>query len=466
MVEAARYDAIIVGSGPSGSVWARELTAAGLRCLVLEAGRFLDRETYPDKQVDSGTQLFWSGGLEPNTDATVAMLRPKVVGGGSVVNQALLDRFHGDAFPSWHEESGIAWFTDEHMAPWYDHVEASLALEAVPLEYANRSAELFRHGCEAKAYGFKQLRRAQRDCRFGDGNDCITCLSGCRVDSKQAMHVTFLHEALEAGAHVLSEFEVERIWETGSGAFILGRTADGQLAKFAADRVVLAAGAVGNSRILLRSGFGDRLPVGERFFCHPQRMYFGIFDEPVRAHAGAFQAYASDDGRFRSHGFKLENVYAPPADIAMLVPGIGDAHQQVMSKYDHIACVEVAIRDTNPGTIRVMPDGALRLEKRLNREDRARLARGTRAVKEILTAAGARRVVEGDPNIGLHLMGGCTIGTDPARSVVGPDFRVHGCKAIHIADSSIFPNAPGINPALTIMALAARAASEVTGGVA
>ncbi len=464
MTDSSRYDAIIVGSGPSGSVFAQRLTAAGLKCLMLEAGRFLDRTSYPTRQVDSGTQLFWSGGIELNKDATVAMLRPKVVGGGSIVNQALLDRFHDDAFPSWAAQSGIEWFTDEDMAPWYDAVEAHLALEMIPMEYSNRSAQLFADGCKKQGHQIKHLRRAQRDCRFADGNDCIMCLSGCRVDSKQGMNVSFLHEALEAGLEMLSEFQVERVWETAQGSYVMGRGADGQVAKFSADHIVLAGGAVGNSRMLIQSGYGDRLPVGQNFFCHPQRMYFGLFDEPVGAHKGAFQAYASGDANFRAQGFKLENVFAPPADIAMLVPGIGKAHHEVMQQYDHMACVEVAIRDTHPGTIRLNADGTVHLDKPLNREDRTRLDRGTRVVKELLEAAGAARVVEGDPNIGLHLMGGCNIGTDPARSVVGPDFLVHGSRAIHIADSSIFPNAPGINPALTIMALAARAAATITEG--
>jgi choline dehydrogenase-like flavoprotein len=63
--------------------------------------------------------------------------------------------------------------------------------------------------------------------------------------------------------------------------------------------------------------------------------------------------------------------------------------------------------------------------------------------------------------IGLHLMGCCAMGTDAKKSVVGPDFRVHGMKNIWAADSSIFPNAPGINPSLTIMALSKKAAATM-----
>jgi choline dehydrogenase-like flavoprotein len=65
-------------------------------------------------------------------------------------------------------------------------------------------------------------------------------------------------------------------------------------------------------------------------------------------------------------------------------------------------------------------------------------------------------------SFGLHLMGGCTMGIDPKTSVVSPEFNVHGMKNLYICDSSIFPNAPGINPSLTIMALANKLSTELT----
>jgi choline dehydrogenase-like flavoprotein len=74
---------------------------------------------------------------------------------------------------------------------------------------------------------------------------------------------------------------------------------------------------------------------------------------------------------------------------------------------------------------------------------------------------GARETIHGSMGIGLHLMGGCGMGTDPARTVVNPEFRLHGFKNIYCADSSIFPNAPGINPSLTIMALSKKAAAQL-----
>ena len=62
-------------------------------------------------------------------------------------------------------------------------------------------------------------------------------------------------------------------------------------------------------------------------------------------------------------------------------------------------------------------------------------------------------------------MGGCNMGTDPQRSVTSPEFRLHGFRNVYTADSSIFPNAPGINPSFTIMALSVKAGDQILADV-
>ncbi len=133
---------------------------------------------------------------------------------------------------------------------------------------------------------------------------------------------------------------------------------------------------------------------------------------------------------------------------------------ELMRKITRYACIEVAVRDTNPGRIRLSGGRAL-VEKNLNAEDNKRKNAGLDAVEKIFKSTGARRIIPGNIGIGLHLMGGCAIGKASSGSVIGPDFRLHGSKQIFAADSSIFPDAPGINPSLTIMALSLRGAQEV-----
>ena len=462
-----RHDVIIIGGGVSGLAWARDLALAGMQPLVLEAGNRYDRNSYPRTELDGSAQLYWGGGVELTTDAAIGILRPKVVGGGSIVNQALVDRFDDIALDDWRADSGVDWFTTGDMDEWYARAEGSVAINTVPEEYRNRNAEIFAEGFRRNGYVCAPLRRAQSDCHFEDGNSCVECLTGCRIDSKQSTAITALPTAEAAGATLEAQVEVLRITERADHVEVTGRyTVDsprsGQTAVWRAGRVVLASGAIGNSRLLLASGYQDKLPaLGTEFYTHPQYMNFGVFDEPVNAHRGPLQNYKSADPGFRRQGFKLENVYAGPASIAMLMPGYGRAHMAKMRSMPYFGCIEVCVRDTFPGRIRLGRSGNAIVEKRLNAEDRRRRTAGMAAIRSIFTSMGAREIIEGDVGIGLHLMGGCRIGTDPATSVVDPEFTVHGSSRIHAADSSIFPHAPGINPSLTVSALTIKAAAHL-----
>jgi choline dehydrogenase-like flavoprotein len=456
------YDAVIVGAGVSGSIIAEQLVTAGLRCVMLEAGADFSTATYPRTEVDSTSQLYWGGGLELTRDARIGLLRPKVVGGGSVVNQALVDRFDDDALDSWRERSGVDFFSPQGLAPLYERVERQISITRVPEEHANGNAEVFRRGFAHNGYRCAPLLRGQRDCRFADGNCCVECLMGCRIESKQSMPVTTLRRARAAGLEVEAEVEVRTVEHAPDGAIAHGVGRDGTPATWRGRRLILAAGAIGNSRLLLASKFEARLPaLGHNFYTHPQYMTLGVYDAPINAHRGPLQSYKSDDPTFRRGGFKLENIFAPPVAIAMLLPGFGAEHQRRMRQITHFACVEVAVRDTEPGRVTLGKRGTPVIDKPLNDEDRRRRDRGLAAIRNIFLSTGARDIIDGNVAIGLHLMGGCNMGTDPATSVTGPDFRLHGFANCYAADSSIFPNAPGINPSFTIMALASKAAEQI-----
>ncbi|MGH7788560.1 MAG: FAD-dependent oxidoreductase [Candidatus Binatia bacterium] len=457
------YDAVIVGAGVAGSFIANRLVQAGLKCVMLEAGQDFERTTYPRREVDANSQLYWGGGIELTADASIGLLRPKVVGGGSVVNQALVDRFDDSAFDSWREASGVDFLTRAALDPWYDRAAAQICTEQVSEEFANGNAAVFRDGFAANGYRCAPLTRAQRDCRFADGNCCIECLAGCRIESKQSMPVTLLRRARAAGLELVPEFEARRVEHTPGEVAVSGSTRGAQ-ATLRGKILVLAAGAIGNTRLLLASDLERRLPaLGHNFYTHPQYMTLGVYDRPINAHRGPLQSYKSDDPIFRRGGFKLENVFAPPVAIAMLLPGFGATHLRRMKQITHFACIEVAVRDTNPGRIRVDKRGLPVVEKRLNDEDGRRRERGLAAIRNIFHATGATEIIEGNIAIGLHLMGGCNLGVDPTRSVTSPEFRLHGFDNIYAADSSVFPNAPGINPSFTIMALASQAGDTILG---
>ncbi|MCZ7666689.1 MAG: GMC family oxidoreductase [Chloroflexi bacterium] len=132
-----------------------------------------------------------------------------------------------------------------------------------------------------------------------------------------------------------------------------------------------------------------------------------------------------------------------------------------MRQYRHLTCAEVAVRDENAGEIQIDKKGRLVIKKVLTDQDRRRMKDGTDVLKEVLAATNPRQVIESPLYFGLHLMGGCRMGLDPATSVVEPDYKLRGFDNVYVCDSSLFPNAPGINPALTIMALAQRLSEQL-----
>jgi choline dehydrogenase-like flavoprotein len=255
--------------------------------------------------------------------------------------------------------------------------------------------------------------------------------------------------------------------------------------------VVLAGGAIGTPALLLRSGLGGP-NAGRRLFLHPVPAVFARYPDPIRMWSGVPQSVVSDafarlDG---AYGFRLE---VPP-----VLPGIAAAgeawrsaeqHRATMSEIDHYAAFIPIVRDREPGLVHVDRAGAALVAYGVRGADAAMCVRAIVETTKVHLAAGAREVrtlhtrplaIEpgGDlrafaaavarrgvaPNsVGMfsaHQMG--TAGMGAARDrVADPDGAVRGIHGLHVADASAFPNASGVNPMLTVMALARRNARRM-----
>ncbi len=452
------YDFIIIGSGAAGGVLSYYLTKSGADVLMLEAGKHYTPDTFPDNELDANAQLMWNGGTDMSTDASTIFLRGKAVGGGTIVNQCLLDRFDDVAYDDWRTVSDIDFLNSKTMERHYDEVESHIDLYHLQKKDWNRNAEIYTEGFDKLGLEWAPLRRGQNKC---DGNDCIVCLGGCPRSSKQSTFETFIPKALKQGLTLISEFEAGEVIHGNSFVTVHGKK-NGKSQSFYGAKCVVACGAIGSTQLLLNSGLQNRLPaLGDNFFCHPQWMSIGFFNEIVDSHKGSFQSVKSSDPRFRQWGFKLENVFAGPVAVAMLRPGYGFEHQNFMKRYRNMACIEVSVRDQDPGSIRLNNKGRLVIKKPLSEGDRQRANRGNELIRNLFEAQGAYEVMTSPLQIGLHLMGGCNIGQNEATSVVNEAFQVHGLPNLYVADSGIFPNAPGINPSLSIMALAHRASESM-----
>jgi choline dehydrogenase-like flavoprotein len=476
-------DVAIVGSGAGGAVTAAILAEAGLDVVVLEAGPYMDRRTYPDEPLAALAALYRDGGL------TIAEGRPAIptpvgraVGGTTVINSGTCFRAPEDVLARWATQHGIEWAAD--LDREYEAAEEMLDVRPVDPERMGRNGQLLREGAEALGVRHEPLHRNAGRCY-----QCSSCPAGCRLDAKRAMHVSYLPRAVAAGARVRANVEARRIVFEGGMATGLDCAArgNGRARPFelrARRGVVLAGGAFGTPELLVRSGF--RSPsgqLGRNLRIHPACWVGARFAEEVRGWDGVMQSYAVSE--WESLGILLEATFTPLAFGAQWLPGTGVEHAERVLAYDHIASTGVHLSDTSAGRVGLTRDGSLRITYRLTDGDAARLVFGIARAAELLYAAGALEVypqIAGMPTIpksgiadletsppaagalrleAFHPMGTARIDADPAAGVVGADGAVHGAEALYVADGSLLPSSIGVNPMMTIIAMASRVARQL-----
>jgi len=482
-------DVAVVGSGAGGAVAAAVLAEAGLDVVVLEAGRYLDRDNYPEEPVAALRALYRDGGL------TVCEGRPAIptpvgraVGGTTVINSGTCLRAPGDVLASWVAEHGVEWASD--LDEEYEAAERVLAVAPVDPDRMGRNGQLLRGGAEALGARHEPLRRNAGRCV-----QCSSCPQGCRLDAKRAMHVSYLPRAVAAGARVRAGVEVRRIELRGRRAHALeclasdaDPEANGRPPRRLTVRprhgIVLAGGAFGTPELLLRSGF--RSPggqVGRNLRIHPACWVGARFDEEVRGWDGVMQSYAVTE--WEPQGLLLEATFTPLAFGAQWLPGTGLEHARRVLAYDHVASTGVHLSDRSSGRVRLTGDGSLRLTYKLLRDDARRLAFGIARAAELFYAAGAVEVypqISSVPTLGradihrlessppptpalrleaFHPMGTARIDADPRRGAVAPDGSLHGADGAWVADGSLLPSSIGVNPMMTIIAMASKVAKGI-----
>jgi choline dehydrogenase-like flavoprotein len=481
-------DVAIVGSGAGGAVAATVLAEAGLDVLILEAGPYMDRRSYPEEPLAALAALYRDGGL------TVAEGRPAIptpvgraVGGTTVINSGTCFRTPEAVLEVWAEQSGIPWVRE--LEADFAEAEEMLHVRPVDPERMGRNGQLLMEGAEALGVSHHPLARNAGGCV-----QCSSCPNGCRLDAKRAMHVSYLPRAVAAGARVRAGVEARRIvlergravgldcWAGVGGAD--GRQGSRPYAVRARHGVVLAGGAFGTPELLLRSGF--RSPsgaLGRNLHVHPACWVGARFDEEVRGWEGIMQSYAVTE--WEERGVLLEATFTPLAFGAQWLPGTGAEHQQRVAAYGHVASTGVHLSDRSSGRVGLTNDGSLRITYRLTRDDSRTLAFGIARAAELMYAAGAREVfpqVSGIPTLprgrvaqfeaspppgsalrleAFHPMGTARMDADRGRGVSGTDGAVHGADALYVADGSLLPTSTGVNPMMTIIAFASRISRQL-----
>lgn len=481
----ARADVVIVGSGAGGAVAGAVLAQAGLRVLVLEAGERFPQAELTGRARDLAPRVWRGAGLQ-TTVGNVPIVVPtaRAVGGTTTFNSATCFRTPPALLERWAREDGLDAWTGEALAPFVAHVEAVLNVCPVPRAVAGRNAQLMERGARRLGWAGELLHRAVRGC-VGSG----VCASGCPADAKQHAGNTFLPRAHDAGATTVTGCRVERIALDRSRRRATGveaRAAGGaRLRVEASAAVVVAAGTLATPVLLRRSGL-RHAALGANLSLHPATGVWGEFDEPVEMTRGVPQAFGVDE--FADEGFMLEGWAGSPDLLALALPAAGDEHRRVVRAWRHVGQCGLMIRDRSRGRVRCLPGGGALLRYDVEPCDRDLLVRAIAAAAELELAAGAHAVhvpIAGHGPVrtardlaslraarpaaralsltAFHPLGTARASADPARGVVDADLRVHGVGGLLVADGSVVPSALGVNPQLTIMSLACRAAHRLAG---
>ncbi|MDG4858622.1 GMC family oxidoreductase N-terminal domain-containing protein, partial [Streptomyces sp. T-3] len=412
--------------------------------------------------------------------ATVAAGRPplllptgRAVGGTTTVNSGTCYRTPDHVLTHWRTTFGFALADglDAHL----DEAERTLQVATQPLDVLGNNGLLALSGAERLGWRAAPLRRNAPGCK----GSC-QCVVGCPTGAKQSVQLSVLPDACAAGAHIVTAARVRRILVDRDhpggprAAGVRVSRPDGTGLEILSPLVVVAAGALQSPPLLRRSGLGGHPRLGRNLSVHPATSVAGRFGEPVTAWQGVLQSVGVEE--HHSGGVLIEATATPPGMSSFVLPGLGRELRHELESAGHLATLGAMIADRPSG--RVMGRERTLLRYDLDPRDAGRLMTAVRAMGELLFAAGAEEVLTGIPAAprarslaaldalldgvsarqlhlsAFHPTGTVAAGGDPQTAPADAQGRLRGVHGVLIADGSVLPGCPEVNPQLSIMAAA------------
>ena len=465
-------DVVVIGSGAGGAMAARTLARAGMRVAVVEEGRrFTATEFRSRHPLERWTELYRDAG-STMTLGTPPILLPigRGVGGTTLVNSATCYRPPHDVLVRWRDDHGLALADPDTLSPFVEDAWSTINAEPVSLDVMGRNGQLVLEG--ARKLGW---RAAPLDHNAVQCGGCCQSAIGCPRNAKNGVWLNALPQACDAGVRILTHARVERVLhERGRATGIVARSFRGRAIRMDAPRVVIACGATETPLLLRRSGLGRHPRVGANLSIHPALALLARFDEPVMGWRGVLQSAGVEAPD--AHGVLMEATSAPFGMGWTAFPGRG---RQLMRELDRAECyasLGALIADRSSGRVYGRNRAIVRYE--LAPDDHDRLRNAMRSIARVLLAAGAQDVITGIEGANrvstleqlddamtrfdhrkLHLaafhpVGTAAAGGNPERHAVDPTGKLRGVEGVWVADASILPSCPEVNPQVTIKALA------------
>ncbi|HEX8951125.1 MAG TPA: GMC family oxidoreductase, partial [Polyangia bacterium] len=484
--ETLECDVVVVGTGAGGAVVAKELAEQGHAVVLLEEGDYNSRADFNGHAADMQRKLYRDMGATLSVgNAVIPIPLGRTVGGSTAINSGTCYRTPDRVLHDWVHEFGLDELAPELLAPHFARVEAALGVAPAEAKYLGGVARVIARGCDALGYKHQPLRRNAPEC---DGQG--VCCFGCPTDAKRSTNVSYVPMALKAGATLLTGLRVDRVMVDGGRA--VGVVASARLpggerrtVTVRARATVVSCGSLLTPLLLEASGVGTSSgQLGRNLSIHPAVGVMALFDEKLDGGNAIPQGYAIE--QFHDEGILFEGAFAPLDLAAASFTMIGPRFVELLESYDRLACFGVMIEDVSRGRVRRGPGGRPLVTYSLVDHDVARLKRAVEILGRVYFAAGARTVIpllHGFDELrspadlerlrhaklrardfeisAYHPLGTARMGRDPARSVVGADHQVHDTRGCYVVDGSVVPSSPAVNPQVTIMALATRAAGEI-----
>lgn len=502
-----QIDVLIIGSGVSASVAAHEFQKRGLKVLVLEKGPMVIPGAINTKD---NYRFLESNGLRIVEKGNVALMNAQVVGGGSTINIDMsFDPnlpYVRHRFDNWHREGIIPnnFWTHDEIFNAYSWVKSIFHPRVIDLEEINQNNKNLKVGAEnlgipTRLYELNAFKKEDSPHEvttkkssfeylllpsMKDEQNPLTVLANCGVKKVIKNH----HSAVGVICHYKTS-------DTGVGLVddLYGlKIPENTDVEIYADHIVLAAGNLGTSEILLRSHIKNP-NIGRGFVIHPLIPIKGKFDFEVNAHEGTPSTILIDDfmptNEFPNRpGFLIEAASGQPSLGAILDPGAPSQVLNTMKELKNSGGMGLILIDSpNPNNrIELDHEGKLKVYYELLKEDKLRMIEGLKIAIRIMFAAGAKEVsfstfesimfpddllkaspitpdldldelfkgFDFTPNrtllLAAHMMGGNKMGQDPNTSVVNSNYEVHGIGNLYVIDASIYPTSVGANPMQTI----------------